>query len=58
MGDRMPVRDVMTEKDADHFTVEMFATVPEAGEFKMLELNYSRKKPAAAPAGGATPGPK
>lgn len=40
-GGMRPMRSVETKLDANHWRVEMFVAGPE-GEFKQMELNYSR----------------
>ena len=38
-------RSVVTLKDSEHYTYEMYMTDPDSGkEYKAMEINYTRKK--------------
>jgi hypothetical protein len=43
-GQRSKMREVITSKDADHATFEMYATGPDGKEAKMMQIDYTRRK--------------
>ncbi|MCK6448644.1 MAG: DUF1579 domain-containing protein [Planctomycetes bacterium] len=44
MGQRIKMREVVTFKDADHATFEMFVPGPDGKEMKSMQIDYTRKK--------------
>lgn len=44
MGQRMKMREVLTLKDADHATFEMFVTGADGKEMKTMQMDYTRRK--------------
>jgi Protein of unknown function (DUF1579) len=43
-GKSSPVKETVTVVDEDHHTLEMWGPGPDGKVFKMMEINYSRKK--------------
>jgi hypothetical protein len=43
-GKTSPVKEKVTVVDADHHTLEMWGAGPDGKMFKMMEINYTRKK--------------
>jgi hypothetical protein len=43
-GQRTKMREVVTVKDADHATFEMFTTGPDGKEGKAMQIDYTRRK--------------
>ena len=41
-GGRVTKRSVVTVKDADHHSVEMFFTGPDGRELKAMQIDYTR----------------
>jgi len=48
MGKRVKMRSVVTIKDHDHHTFEMFGPGPDGKEAKMISISYTRKAAAGA----------
>ncbi|MEQ8767446.1 MAG: DUF1579 domain-containing protein [Planctomycetota bacterium] len=44
MGERMKVRQVITMKDAEHRTFDMFITPPGGEEMQSMHIDYTKKK--------------
>ena len=43
-GKSSPVKETVTIVDEDHHTLEMWGPGPDGKSFKMMEIDYSRKK--------------
>src|SRR5258708_38355042 len=43
-GKSSPVKEKVTVVDDDHHTLEMWGPGPDGKTFKMMEINYTRKK--------------